>query len=181
MVRLASVELGKDEDTRMNEVMSAPHVSGFLTNPKTDSSGRVYRGRFVCPNVQWTRSSNDLLATFTITAEELADVAESHLLWTDQDVQRGIQPEVVPPPPRELCLADGYPDGRYIFDSNNADDIVEKLLKGEKLFLNPLVWNLRPATFEAYWDANDDSVYLYSGRFLSPRFTSQAASNFKGR
>ena len=34
----------------------------------------------------------DLLATFTITAEELSDAAQSQLLWTDQDGQRGIQP-----------------------------------------------------------------------------------------
>jgi hypothetical protein len=148
--------------------MSAPRVHGFIASPKADSSGRIYRGRFVCPDVQWTRSSNDLLATFTITAEELADAAESHLLWTDQDVQRGIQPALDPPPPRELCLADGYPDNRYIFDAENADDIVEKLLKGEKLFLNPLVWNLRPGTFEAYWSSEDRSIYLYNGRFYLP-------------
>jgi hypothetical protein len=152
----------------MNDVMSAPRVHGFLATPKTDSNGRVYRGRFVCPDVQWTRSSNDLLATFTITAEELADAAENHLLWTDQDVQRGIQPAISPPPPRELCLADGYPDNRYIFGSANADDIVEKLLKSEKLFLNPLIWNLRPGTFEAYWSSEDRSIYLYTGRFYLP-------------
>jgi hypothetical protein len=143
-------------------------VDGLRSKPKTDSRGRVYRGRFTCPDVQWTQSSNDLLATFTITAEELADAAESRLLWTDQEVQRGIQPSIEPVPPRELCLADGYPDKAYIFDARKADDIVEKLLNGEKLFLNPLVWNLRPGTFEAYWDENEKSLYLYDGKFYLP-------------
>jgi hypothetical protein len=143
-------------------------IEGSLSTPKTDSRGRVYRGRFTCPDVQWTSNSNDRLATFTITAEELADAAESRLLWTDQDVQRGIQPGTEPVPSRELCLADGYPEKGYIFDSANADDIVEKLLSGEKLFLNPLVWNLRPGTFEAYWDEKEKSLYIYSGRFYLP-------------
>jgi hypothetical protein len=145
-----------------------PEVEGFLSKPKTDARGRIYRGRFTCPDVQWTQSSNDLLATFTITADELADAAENRLLWTDQDVQRGIKPGVGPFPPRELCLADGYPQPPYIFDSKNADNIVEKLLNGEQLFLNPLVWNLRPGTFEAYWSEDEKSIYLYSGRFYLP-------------
>jgi hypothetical protein len=145
-----------------------PKVDGFLSRAKTDTRGRVYRGRFICPDVQWTQSSNDSLVTFTITADELADAAENRLLWTDQDVQRGIQPGVEPSPPRELCLADGYPGAEYIFDSKNANEIVEKLLNGEKLFLNPLVWNLRPGTFEAYWSEDEKSLYLYSGRFYLP-------------
>ncbi|HEX3882992.1 MAG TPA: DNA sulfur modification protein DndB, partial [Stellaceae bacterium] len=145
-----------------------PIVSGFLSIPKLDARGQTYRGRFTCPDVQWTQSSTDLLGTFTVTAEELADAAESGLLWTDQDVQRGIQPGVVPTPPRELCIADGYPDSGYVFDAKNADEIVEKLLNGEKLFLNPLVWNLRPGTFEAYWDNENRSIYLYSARIYLP-------------
>jgi hypothetical protein len=147
---------------------TAPSVDGLLSKPKTDTRGRIYRGRFTCPDVQWTQSSNDLLATFTITADELADAAESGLLWTDQDVQRGIQPGIEPVPPRELCLAAGFPDTAYVFDAKNADNIVEKLLNGEKIFLNPLVWNLRPGTFEAYWSEDEKSLYLYSGRFYLP-------------
>src|SRR5580700_8651772 len=116
-------------------------VSGFLDKPKKIAGGGTYPGRFTCHNIQWIGSSGDLLGTFTITAEELADAAESRLLWTDQAVQRGIQPQIVPAPPRELCLADGYPDPKkYIFDAKNADEIVEKLLNGEKLFLSPLIW-----------------------------------------
>jgi hypothetical protein len=147
---------------------TTPKVNGLLPRPKTDARGRIYRGRFTCPDVQWTQNSNDLLATFTITADELADAAEGRLLWTDQDVQRGIQPGIEPIPPRELCLDDGYPAGAYIFDAKNADDIVEKLLNGEQLFLNPLVWNLRPGTFEAYWSDDEKSLYLYSGHFYLP-------------
>ncbi len=152
----------------MEVMVTALKVDGLLSEPKTSARGRVYRGRFMCPDVQWTQSSNDLLATFTITAEELADAAESRLLWTDQDVQRGIQPEIEPVSLRELCLADGYPDKEYIFDAKNADDIVEKLLNGEKLFLNPLVWNLRPGTFEAFWDEKEKSLYIYDGYFYLP-------------
>jgi len=110
-----------------------------------------------------------LLATFTITAEELADAAESDLLWTDQDVQRGILPEAQPLPPRELSLKAGYPDTtKYSFDSANADSIVEKILYGDKLFLSPLVWNLRPGTFSAAWNETEKSLYLYQGRFFIP-------------
>ena len=80
------------------------------------------------------------MATFAVTADELADVAANELLWTDQDVQRGIKPDAVGSPPRELSLATSYADPKvYIFRAANADNIVEKLLYGEKLFLNPLI------------------------------------------
>ena len=144
-------------------------VSGFRKTPKKTAHGGLYRGRFACQDVQWTGQTSDLFATFTITAEELADAAESRLLWTDQDVQRGIQPENEPRPDKELCLADGYPDTtKYIFDSENADEIAEKLLTGEKLFLSPLVWNLRPELFEAYWDTKQKALYIYAGRIYLP-------------
>src|SRR5262249_32365603 len=134
--------------------MSQPfNIPGFLPRPKKTATGKIYNGRFTCHNVQWTGSPHDSMGTFTITAEELADVAANGLLWTDQDVQRGIQPGVDPRPARELNLAAGYPDPRkYIFQTENADDMAEKLLHGEKLFLNPLVWNLRPGSFEAFWN-----------------------------
>jgi hypothetical protein len=110
-----------------------------------------------------------VVATFTITAEEIADAAQSQMLWTDQDVQRGIQPGISPQPPKELCLGDGYPDPqKYVFRSDNADEIAEKLLGGERLFLNPLIWNLRPGTFEAYWNEKKKELYLYSGRIYLP-------------
>lgn len=149
--------------------MKAPQIQGFLPKPKTNAQGAVYRGRFTCPSVQWTGSAQDMIGTFTITAGEVADVTSSNLLWTDQDVQRGIQPHANPKPTRELSLAAGYPDpSLYIFDSENADDMVEKLLKDDQLFLNSLIWNLRPGAFEAYWDENHSEVYIYSGRIYLP-------------
>ncbi len=145
------------------------NIPGFLSAAKKSANGKVYRGRFACPNVQWTGSPNDLMATFTITADELADAAASGLLWTDQDVQRGIKPDADPTSPRELSLANGYPDAKtYIFQQENADEMAEKLLHGEKLFLNPLVWNLRPGHFEAYWNEEEDALYLYSGKIYLP-------------
>jgi hypothetical protein len=66
-------------------------------------------------------------------------------------------------------LSDGYPDTKkYIFDVEKADDIVDKLLHGGKLFLNPLIWNLRPGAFEAFWDDNSKQLYIYSGRIYLP-------------
>jgi DNA-sulfur modification-associated len=46
--------------------------------------------------------------------------------------------------------------------------MTEKLLHGQRLFINPLVWNLRPNTFEAYFDDQSRKIYLYSGRIYLP-------------
>jgi hypothetical protein len=144
-------------------------IKGFLGKPKRTAGGHPYPGRFTCHDVQWTGEGEELLATFTITAEELADAAESQLLWTDQDVQRGIRPEVFPTPPRELSVGAGYPDPKlYIFETEKSDEITEKLLRRDRLFLSPLVWNLRPDTFEAFWDAHTCSFHLYGGKVYLP-------------
>ena len=149
--------------------MTIVKIDGFLPEAKKTANQRVYTGRFTCPDVQWTGSGSDLMATFTITAEELADAAESSLIWTDQDVQRGISPGVEPMPPREISLQAGYPDRRkYIFNEANADEMAEKLLAGNRMFLNPLIWNLRPSSFEAYWEQTSANIYLYSGRVYLP-------------
>jgi hypothetical protein len=149
--------------------MTPMELDGFLAGPKLTASGGLYQGRFTCHQVQWTGEGRDLLATFTITAEELSGAAHSQLLWTDQDVQRGIRPGLANAPPRELSLGAGYPNSQlYIFDANNADDITEKLLRGERLFLGPLIWNLRPGTFEAYWHEASAEVFLYSGKIYLP-------------
>jgi hypothetical protein len=149
--------------------MKHPDVKGFSSEPKLSASGKIYRGRFVCPDAQWTGTGPDTFATFTITVEELADAALSGLIWTDQDVQRGRIPGLTPTPAREICLRDGYPDTKkYIFNTTNADEMSDKLLAGEKLFLNPLIWNLRPGQFEAYWDEAEHSIYLYDGRVYLP-------------
>lgn len=148
---------------------ASPRVTGILPAPKSTAGGGIYTGRFTCPGVQWTGSGADIMGTFTITAEQLADVASNNLLWTDQDVQRGIKPEHQDPVARELSLAAGYPDADiYVFDAEKADEITEKLLGGEKLFLNPLVWSLRPGKFEAFWNEASSEIYLYSGKVYLP-------------
>jgi DndB-like DNA-sulfur modification-associated protein len=143
-------------------------ISGFTSSPRKTAGGELYSGRFTCTDVQWTGEGDDLMATFTLTAEEVAAAAENQLVWTDQDVQRGIRPEVSTAP-RELAVGDGYPStDTYIFNADNADDIAEKLLRGDKLFLSPLVWNLRPGTFAAYWNHGASALYLYEGKIFLP-------------
>ena len=123
---------------------TVPNIPGFRKAPKKAARG-IYKGRFTCQDVQWTGTASDIIATFTITADELADTVEGGLVWTDQDVQRGIQPTAIPRPPRELSLAAGYPDpNKYVFDTENADHMVEKLLAGERIFFNPLVGTFGP-------------------------------------
>lgn len=143
-------------------------VPGVLAEPKKTASG-IYRGRFACPDVQWTGSSPDVFGTFTITAEQLADAADTGLLWTDQDVQRGVKPEAGPDVTKELSLQGGYPDpSKYVFETEKADSIAEQLLRGDRTFLNSLIWNLRPGTFEAYWNVEERSFYIYTGRVYLP-------------
>lgn len=144
-------------------------IEGLISEPRKRASGAPYAGRFSCHQVQWTVSGRDTLATFTITARELADAAVVGLLWTDQDVQRGIKPGLPVHADRELPLSKGYPDPTvYIFDEAKANDIAQKLLSGERVFLNPLIWNMRPGKFEAHWDANTSELYIYSGRVYLP-------------
>jgi hypothetical protein len=147
----------------------ATGIAGFLSEPKRAATGETYRGRLTCTDVQWTGTGPDRFVTFTFTADELAGAADNRLLYTDQDVQRGIVPGLSTPPPRELAVADGYPNSSlYIFKADNADEMVEKLLRGDRLFLSPLVWNLRPGTFEAYWDAQGRRIYIYDGKIYLP-------------
>jgi DNA-sulfur modification-associated len=144
-------------------------VPGFLREPRRTSTGGIYQGRFTLSAVQWTGTGRDIFATATVTLEQVADAAESRLLWTDQSVQRGIKPTAPPGIARELAVSEGYPDSRYyIFDEANADDMTGKLLRGERLFLNPLVWNLRPRHFEAYWNNDTEELYIYSGKVYLP-------------
>lgn len=148
--------------------MSTPTIRGLLDAPRINSAGKVYKGRFTCSDVQWTGRGADAFVTFTITAAELADACESRILWTDQSVQRGIRPGL-DAAERELSLADGYPDSsKYIFEASNADEMVEKLLTDNKLFLNPLVWNLRPGFFSAFYCDSDRELYVYEGKVFLP-------------
>lgn len=144
-------------------------VPGFISEPRSTPTGSIYQGRLTLPGVQWTGVGRDIFATVTVTLEQIADAAENRLLWTDQSVQRGIKPTAPPGIPRELAVSDGYPDSRYyIFDDANADDMTNKLLRGERLFLNPLVWNLRPAHFEAFWHEVTNELFVYSGKTYLP-------------
>ena len=141
---------------------------GFISEPRRDATNQVYRGRFVCPGVQWTGDSDEAFCTFSVTAGQLTDAALNDLIWTDQAVQRGIKPSALDNPPKEISLRTGYPDNRYIFDAANADDIVTKLLTNQKLFLSPLVWNLRLNSFQSYWNEEENSIYIYSGKIYLP-------------
>lgn len=141
---------------------------GFVAERPKSASGKPLAGRFTCEDIQWTGSGGDLLGTFTITVRELLDLAESNLLWTDQDVQRGVKPEK-PEAERLLSLANGYPDSEsYIFVEGNADEIAEKLLFGKKLYLSPLIWSLRPGEFEGFRDDENDRFIIYSGKIFLP-------------
>lgn len=149
-------------------VLQSELPEGFDATPAKDAGGNLYSGRLHLPSVQWTGKGETAFATTTLTLQQIADAAESRMLWTDQSVQRGINPAAPSSTPRELALAVGYPDSRYIFDGANADDITEKLLRNQRMFLSPLVWNLRPGTFKAFWDESTASVYVYSGKIYLP-------------
>lgn len=149
--------------------MPHPDIAGFRDQPERTASGAVYMGRLSCDDVQITGDGNDVIATFTVTARQLVDAAKTEMLWTDQDVQRGVRPEVTSKVEKELSLSKGYPPGEvYVFNGEAADDMTEKLLRGQRLFINPLVWNLRPNTFDAYFDAPARKIYVYDGRIYLP-------------
>tara|TARA_R110002124_G_scaffold117575_2_gene274642 strand:+ start:1301 stop:2596 length:1296 start_codon:yes stop_codon:yes gene_type:complete len=143
-------------------------VKGFLEKPPESASGHPLSGRFVCHAVQWTGRADDLFGTFTITARELLHAAESNMLWTDQGVQRGAKPEVKGAA-TELTLSEGYPNSDlYIFNEENADEMADKLLEGRRLFLSPLIWNLRPGKFEGFVDEKKFSLHIFDGKIYLP-------------
>lgn len=149
--------------------MPIPDIAGFRAQPERTASGAVYTGRLCCDDVQITGDGSDVIATFTVTARQLVDAAKTEMLWTDQDVQRGVRPEVTAKVEKELSLSKGYPPSDiYVFNTDSADDITEKLLKGQRLFINPLVWNLRPNTFDAFFDAPERKIYIYDGKIYLP-------------
>jgi len=149
--------------------MSKPLIPGFRDAPEITASGAEYTGRLCCDDVQVTGEGLDAIATFTVTVRQLLDAAASEMLWTDQDVQRGVKPEVSQKVDRELSLSKGYPDSTtYVFNTEAADDMTEKLLQGKRLFINPLVWNLRPGKFEAYHNDKERKIYIYDGKIYLP-------------
>lgn len=144
-------------------------IDGFLEEPQHAADGSIYRGRITLHDIQWTHNPDDTLATTTVTLQQLVDASENRLLWTDQTVQRGFKPEVSPLPALELPLADGYPDlSTYIFHVDKANEMAEKLLNGEKFYINPLIWNIRPGSFTGYWNEADRQIYLYDGKIFLP-------------
>jgi len=144
-------------------------IEGFLAAPELEG-GHVYPGRLALPDVQWRGTPAEPMATATVSLRILRDASMSRLLWTDQEKQRGIRPEVLGMAPAiDLAVADGYPDPKaYIFHADSADDLVEKLLGGQKLFLDPLIWNLRPGTFRAFYDSQTRQLYFYEARIYLP-------------
>ena len=149
--------------------MTEPDIEGFLAKPVMTANGSVYAGRLSFDDVQFTGRGKDAIATFTITVRQLLDAADSGFLWTDQDVQRGVRPEISAKVPRELAVREGYPDPKiYIFSESSADEMADKLLRGFQLFINPLVWNLRPGKFEAFSDQASRKIYLYGGKVYLP-------------
>jgi len=149
--------------------MPNPNIAGFRAQPEHTASGAIYTGRLICDDVQITGDGSDVIATFTVTARQLVDASKTEMLWTDQDVQRGVRPEVTTKVEKELSLAKGYPPSNiYVFNEHSADDMTEKLLKGQRLFINPLVWNLRPNAFDAYFDSDERKIYIYDGKIYLP-------------
>lgn len=149
--------------------MPIPDILGFRENPERTASGATYAGRLCCDDVQVTGDGSEVLITFTVTARQLVDAAKTEMLWTDQDVQRGVRPEVTKKVDKELSLSRGYPaPDTYVFSAEAADDMTEKLLRGQRLFINPLVWNLRPGTFDAFYDATARKMYIYDGKVYLP-------------
>src|SRR5688572_20420054 len=97
--------------------MRKTEIKGLLPEPIKVANDVVYEGLFTCQDAQWTGEGSDSVVTFTITAQEIADAARANLIWTDQNVQRGLKPGVPGEHARELSLASGYPNTAfYIFD-----------------------------------------------------------------
>lgn len=149
--------------------MPIPDIHGFRESPERTASGATYTGRLCCDDVQVTGDGSEVLITFTVTARQLVDAAKTEMLWTDQDVQRGVRPEVSKKVDKELSLSKGYPaQDTYVFSADAADDMTEKLLRGQRMFINPLVWNLRPGTFDAFYDQAARKMYIYDGKVYLP-------------
>jgi hypothetical protein len=148
-------------------------VSDLLPEPLVRRGGGIYRGRLDVARPLWVLNPDDMHATASLSIRDIATAGEGRLIWTDQVVQRGVRPENQEEAPVELSLADGYPDSSvYVFYPEKADAIATKLLEGQPgLKLSPLVWNLRPGSFQAAIDTfneGEEHLYLYKGRIYLP-------------
>ena len=158
----------------------APPIAGFREKPEVNANGTPYEGRLHLNDVQLTLNPNETIATATVTTRQLVDWAEAGLILTDQNVRP--RRETGNSTRNSFRVEAGYPDPQhYVFDVQNADDIAEKLLEGRARHLNPLVWNLRPATFDTFYDPLSRSLYMYEGRIYLPDSHHRHQANAKGR
>jgi len=149
--------------------VSVPAIAGLRSKPITSVDGSEYTGRLTIYDVQWTVRKR-VFVTCRISARQLLDAAEVDMLWTDQDVQRGVKPEKESGhPARELSLKSGFPDPSvYIFETDKANSIAEQLLAGTAEYLDPLIWSMRPGGFDAYADDSLRRMFVYSGKIYLP-------------
>ncbi|HEV7936727.1 MAG TPA: DNA sulfur modification protein DndB [Solirubrobacteraceae bacterium] len=152
--------------------MSEPslhEVPGVRDSPLQRRGSGEYLGRLRLQDLLPIPNPHDQGAVVRISARELADAVDNNLIWTDQVVQRGIKPGQEGVADIEVSLLAGYPDPKqYLFYSEQADDIAQKLLDGERPRLNPLIWNLRPGSFDAYFDVEAATLTIYRGRIYLP-------------
>lgn len=85
-------------------------IEGMRSEPPLTASGGIDPGRFTLFDVQTTVHAGEAVLTCVVTARQVATAVSNRILWTDQNVQRGVRPEVEPPPPTLLPVGDGYPD-----------------------------------------------------------------------
>lgn len=149
--------------------MTSNLPNGFVDRARTAPDGSLYPGRFTLFDVQITGDKEGVFVTSTVSVSMISDACLNNLVWTDQSVQRGIRPEFSNIAERYLSLQAGFPDkAKYVYDQSRSEDIADKLLRGERLFLNPLIWNLRPGDFEAFLDLDEKRLHLYDGRIFLP-------------
>ena len=144
-------------------------IEGIRAEPVRRRGGTLYEGRYTVRDPLVVLNPDDVHATASLSIREIVDAVEGNLVWTDQLVQRGVKPGRELEADVELPVAAGYADtDLYVFYPEKADEIAEKLLDGERLHLNPLVWNLRPGEFEAYFDEDLGRLHIYRGRIYLP-------------
>lgn len=81
--------------------------------------------------------------------------------------QKGVRPEVKLP--SIDLVADGYRDPKGVhLHADRSDVPVEELLAGENLFPDSMIWNGRPRSLKAYFDANTRHLYFYEACIYLP-------------
>lgn len=144
-------------------------ISGFRDALIMRRVGGPQQPRYMVPDAQVVPNPDDLHITVSLTTRDIAQAAEGNLLFTDQFVQRGKKPGKELEAADELSLAQGFPDPKlYNFEVSQAEEIADRLLAAERLYLGPLVWNLRPGTFDAHYDPDAKVFRLYHGKIWLP-------------